>query len=172
MIKTLVIYYSRAGENYFQGQIKNIAKGNTAYIADFINQAVGSDLFRIETKEDYSSDYTECTRQAKKELQEQARPELKNYLKDIREYENIVIAGPCWWGNYPMAIFSQLDRLNFNGKKVFPVMTHEGSGEAESFRSLQKHCLGAEVMPTLALRGSSCPTDKEAVFNWAWKNSL
>ena len=29
MAKNLIIYYSRKGENYWNGSIKNIAKGNT-----------------------------------------------------------------------------------------------------------------------------------------------
>ena len=32
-MKTLVIYYSRKGENYVNGEIKSIAKGNTEIIA-------------------------------------------------------------------------------------------------------------------------------------------
>ena len=36
-MKNLVIYYSRKGENYVNGKIKNIDKGNTEYIAEFVN---------------------------------------------------------------------------------------------------------------------------------------
>ena len=46
--------------------------------------------------------------------------ELKKYLSDISQYDNIIVAGPCWWGTYPCAVFSQLERLDFSGKKVFP----------------------------------------------------
>ncbi len=42
--------------------------------------------------------------------------ELKQYLDDISDYDNV--AGPCWWGTYPMAVFSQLERLDFTGKRV------------------------------------------------------
>ena len=36
MSKSLVIYFSRAGENYFGGELKNIEKGNTEVIAEYI----------------------------------------------------------------------------------------------------------------------------------------
>ena len=36
MAKTLVIYYSRRGQNYARGSIVNLKKGNTEYIAEFI----------------------------------------------------------------------------------------------------------------------------------------
>jgi hypothetical protein len=48
----------------------------------------------------------------------------------VDAYDNIVVAGPCWWGTYPCAVFTQLEKLDFTGKTVFPVMTHEGSGLA------------------------------------------
>lgn len=170
MAKTLVIYYSRKGENYWNGSVKNISKGNTERVAEFIQDAVGADLFEVETVKTYAADYYECIDDAKKELRAKARPELKKYLDDISGYDNIVVAGPCWWGTYPMAIFSQLDRLDFTGKKVFPVMTHEGSGLAGSTQALRKACKGATVGEGLAVHGADAPSSKRTVTAWAKKN--
>lgn len=50
MAKTLVIYYSRTGQNYVNGSIKSIEKGNTEIVAEFIRDAVDADLFEIKTK--------------------------------------------------------------------------------------------------------------------------
>jgi len=36
MAKNLIIYYSRTGENYWNGSVKNISKGNTEIVAEFI----------------------------------------------------------------------------------------------------------------------------------------
>jgi hypothetical protein len=69
-----------------------------------------------------------------------------------------------------MAIFSQLDRLDFSGKKVFPVMTHEGSGQAGSAAALKKHCKGAEVGRGLAVHGADAAKSESAVASWAKKN--
>ena len=98
MSKNLIIYYSRKGQNYWNGSIKNLDKGNTEIVAEFIQKAVGGDLFEIETVKEYSADYYECIDDAKQELNSGARPELKKYLDSIDEYENIFICGPCWWG--------------------------------------------------------------------------
>ena len=169
MAKNLIIYYSRTGENYWNGGIKNIDKGNTEIVAECIQKAVGADLFRVETVKTYATDYYACIEYAKAELKSDARPELKKYLDDISEYDNIIIAGPCWWGTYPMAIFSELDRLNFTGKKVFPVMTHEGSGLAGSSSALKKHCKGAVVGNGLAIHGADAAKSESAVAAWAKK---
>ena len=47
MSKSLIIYYSRDGENYVNGSIKNLDKGNTEICAEFIQKAVGGDLFKV-----------------------------------------------------------------------------------------------------------------------------
>ena len=172
MSRTLVIYYSRRGQNYVGGEIKELEKGNTELIAEYISDAVGADLFEIQPVKDYPEDYMECTKAAKEEQRLCARPKLKEYLKDrdLEDYDNIVIAGPCWWGTYPCAVFTQLEKLRFRGKKVFPVMTHEGSGEAKSRSDLKKFCRGAKVGKTLAVQGALCPDSRDQVTRWAQKN--
>ena len=169
-MKTLVIYYSRKGENYVNGGLKKIEKGNTEIVAEFIRDAVGADLFEVDTVKPYSDSYMTCIEEAKKELQTDTRPEIKNTLSDISGYDNIVVAGPCWWGTYPMAIFTQLDALDFTGKNVFPVMTHEGSGLANSQRDLAKLCKGATVGKGLAVHGGSVASSRSTVESWAKEN--
>ena len=169
MAKNLIIYYSRKGENYWNGGIKNIAKGNTEIVAEFIQKAVGGDLFQIETVKEYAADYYACIDEAKKELREQARPELKNYLDSIADYDNIFICGPCWWGTFPMAVFTQLEKLDFAGKKVMAVMTHEGSGLGSCERDLKKICKGASFGKGLAVHGADAAESESTVAAWAKK---
>ncbi len=170
MAKNLIIYYSRRGQNYVNGAIKDLAKGNTELCAEYIQAAVGGDLFAVETVREYSEDYMTCTEEAKAELREKARPELAAYLDDIGAYDNVFVCGPCWWGTFPMAIFSQLERLDFAGKKVFALMTHEGSGLGGCERELKKVCAGAQVGKGLAVHGAEAPRSEAAVAAWAKKS--
>lgn len=172
MAKSLVIYYSRKGQNYFGGSIRSIDKGNTEYVAEFIRDATNGDLFEIETVREYSADYMECTREAKEELNNGARPELKRYLDSISEYDNIFVCGPCWWGTYPMAVFTQLERFGWDGKKVFAVMTHEGSGLGSSESDLREICKGAAFGSGLAVSGSTASSSRDKVENWIRKLGL
>ncbi len=169
MDKNLIIYYSRKGKNYVNGGIKNLAKGNTEIVAEFIQKAVGGDLFQIETVKEYAADYYACTDEAKKELREQARPELKKYLDSIDCYDNIFVCGPCWWGTFPMAVFTQLERLDFTGKKVMAVMTHEGSGLGSCERDLKKICVGASFGKGLAIHGADAARSESTVAAWTKK---
>ena len=169
MAKNLIIYYSRKGENYWNGSIKNIAKGNTEIVAEFIQKAVGGDLFEVDTVKPYSADYTACTQEAQRELRVGARPELKKYLDSIDDYDNIFVCGPCWCGTFPMAVFTQLERLDFTGKKVMAVMTHEGSGLGSCERDLKKICRGASFGNGLAVHGADAARSESTVAAWAKK---
>ncbi len=170
MAKNLVIYYSRTGENYVNGGIKKLLKGNTEICAEFIQKAVGGDLFEIKTVKTYATDYNECVEDAKQELHSNVRPELQEYLDSIDEYENIFVCGPCWWGTYPMAMFTQLERLDFTGKKVMALMTHEGSGLGSSERDLKKICVGATFGKGMAVHGADAAKAENAVAAWAKSN--
>ena len=169
MANNLIIYYSRKGQNYWNGAIRDLKKGNTEIVAEFIQKAVGGDLFEIETVKGYSADYTTCTEEAQEELRRKARPELKRYLDDISRYDNVFVCGPCWWGTFPMAVLTQLERLDFTGKKVFAVMTHEGSGLGGSERTLRDVCKGATIGKGLAVHGADAAKSEATVAAWAKK---
>ena len=167
MAKNLILYYSRKGENYWNGGFKDLKKGNTEIVAEYIQKAVGGDLFEVETVREYSPSYMTCIEEAQEELRQKARPELKKYLDSIDEYDNVFVCGPCWWGTFPMAIFSQLERLDWTGKKVMAVMTHEGSGLGGSERSLKEICKGASFGKGFAVAGHDAAGSEAKVAAWA-----
>ena len=170
MANNLIIYYSRKGQNYWNGAIRDLKKGNTEIVAEFIQKAVGGDLFEIETVQAYPVDYMQTTEVAQEELRAKARPELKNYLDDISAYDNVFVCGPCWWGTFPMAVLTQLEKLDFTGKKVFAVMTHEGSGLGGSERTLKQCCKGATLGRGLAVHGADAAKSEASVATWAKKS--
>jgi flavodoxin len=125
--QTLVVYYSRTGQNYTSDGIVDLKVGNTAVVAQQIQKLTGADIFRLETVRQYAADYYECTQQAKEELNAKARPALKADI-DISKYDTIYIGWPCWWGTYPMCVATFLEAHDWTGKTVIPFTTHEGSG--------------------------------------------
>ena len=167
MANNLIMYYSRTGENYVNGSVKTLAKGNTKYCAEFIQNAVGGDLFEIETVKDYPADYFACIDEAKAELQQKARPELQQYLDHFDNYDNIFLCGPCWWGLFPMAIYTQVEKLDWNGKHVNVLVTHEGSGLGACERDIKKTCDGAVFGKALAIHGAEAPESEKTVGDWA-----
>ena len=162
----IVIYFSRSGENYFGGELKNIEKGNTEVIAEYIQEFTGADLFKVETVIDYPEDYMKCIDVAKKEQMVAARPKIKETLESIADYDTVYIGFPNWWGTLPMAMFTQLEELDFEGKIVKPFVTHEGSGFGSSQKDLAKLCKGAEIKRGLSIPGANVYDEKDTVKVW------
>ncbi len=110
-----------------------------------------------------------CIEEAKAELRAKARPKLKAMLDDISEYDNVFVVGPNWWGIYPIALYTQLEALNFTGKTVHYVVTHEDSGFGGVPKTMSASCKGAKLGKSLAVHGGSVPSSKTQVENWAKK---
>lgn len=167
---TLIIYYSRKGENYWNGTIKNLAKGNTEIAAEFIKNAVGGDLFEVQTVREYAKDYYACIDEAQRELRARARPPIKAFPEDIDRYDNIFIGYPNWWGTMPMAMFTLLEHFDWAGRKIIPFCTNEGSGMGSSERDLAKACPGATIARGLSIHGAETLRSEKKIADWAKKS--
>lgn len=166
MAECLVLYFSRAGNNYSNEGIKCLEVGNTEVIANYIKEFADADLFKIDSLDEYPQDYMECTEVAKEELKKDARPELKEYIEDISGYDLIYIGYPNWWNTMPMPVWTQLERLDFTGKTIKPFVTHEGSGFGKSLNDLKKLCPGAKIEEGLSIQGSFVSTSEKKVKHW------
>ena len=172
-MSNLIVYYSRKGENYWAGSVKNLEKGNTERVAEFVQEAVGGDLFEIETVKEYDADYYKCIDEAKAELQADARPELKRYLEDaglsMDDYDTVFLGYPNWWGTCPMCVFTFLGHYDLSGKRIVPFCTNEGSGMGGSEKHLKKICPGAKLEKGLSITGNQAAQSKDKAQAWARK---
>ena len=160
--KSIVIYFSRAGENY---EVGNVKKWNTEVIAEYIQEFSWADLFKVEKKIPYSDNYHECCAEAQKEYDNNERPELANTLKSIDDYDVIYVWGPIFWWRLPQPILTQLEKLNWEWKIVRPFVTHEWSGLGKVAEQLKGICTWAKILDWLAIRGSSVYQAKSTVEN-------
>ena len=167
---TLIIYYSRKGENYWNGTIKNLAKGNTEIAAEYIKNAVGGELFEVQTVKEYAKDYYACIDEAQSELRARARPPIKAFPENIDRYDNIFIGYPNWWGTMPMAMFTLLEHFDWAGRKIIPFCTNEGSGMGSSERDLAKACPGATIARGLSIHGAETLQSEKKIADWAKKS--
>lgn len=169
MGKSLIIFYSRKGYNYANGNIVNLEIGNTEVAANIIKQITNSDIFKVETEKEYPTDYHETTEVAKKELRESARPALKKYIDSIDEYDTIYIGYPNWWGTMPMAMYTFIEKYDFLNKIIIPFCTHEGSGMGYSEREIKKLCPNSIVKEGLAIHGTNVRDAKINIEKWIKK---
>ena len=165
MKKTLIAYYSRAGENYFGGTLKELETGNTELAARMIADLTGGKLFKIEQSEPYSESYNECIDQAWRDARNGARPKIKALSDDITDFDTVYLGFPNYWGSAPMAVFTFLDGVNLSGKDVYLFCTHEGSGMGSAERDIKKE-YGIKPSGSLALRGCRISDSRSEIEKW------
>ena len=164
--KSLIAYFSRAGNNYVGGTIINLPVGNTEVAANMIQKLTGSDIFRIDTVKAYPEDYHETTDVAKQELRQNARPELSGHLDNMADYSLIYLGYPNWWGTMPMAVATFLEENDFAGKIIIPFCTHEGSGMGHSESDIRKLCPDASVLKGLPILGGNVQRAESDIVDW------
>ena len=162
----MIVYFSRADENYVSGIIKNLTVGNTETAAKILQGLTGAELFKLEPIQEYSSNYNQCIAQAQADQRRDARPELKAYPKGLENWDTIYLGYPNYWGTMPMAVFTFLEHFDFEGKTIFPFCTHEGSGMGRSEADLKRLCPGARIGKGLALRGGSVNQAEPEIKKW------
>lgn len=162
----LILYFSRAAENYFGGSLKYIDKGNTEVVAEKAAAVTGGTLFKVEPEIPYADDYNTCIAQAKKDLNDGVRPKVKAIPQNLSQYDLITVMYPNYWGTMPMHMFTVLEQIDFTGKTVRPVCTHEGSGMGRSEADLKKCCNGAVIKKGLAIQGSSVQRCDDILKKW------
>ena len=165
--KNLVVYFSRSG-NQYNGNIK---KGNTAIVADIIADETNADTFEIKLVNDtYPNEYEALTEVAQKELNENKRPEIQKFDKNLDDYDTVFIGYPIWWGDMPMPVYTFLENNDLKDKTIAPFCTHGGSGLSSTDKNIKNTTKAKSVLKGLALYGSKTQTDfdgtKQNVQNW------
>ena len=163
--KALIIYFSRAGENYSVGTVD---KGNTELIVDYLTEVTKIKSFKIVPETEYPINYDETVEIAKKEKNSNTRPKIKNPLSSISAYDVILLGYPIWHGNLPNIVMTQLESLDFEGKTIYPFNTHEGSGVGSSINDIKKSAPKADVKEGFPLKGQYARKDdsKKDINEW------
>ena len=160
MSKQLIIYFSRADENYAVGYID---KGNTEIAAEYVQQLTGADMFKVEPAVPYAKDYRTCIEEAKQRV---GNAPIKEKLSDISGYDTVFIMSPVYWGTYAPEMETALEDLDFTGKTVRVISTHEGSGLGSMVSDVKRMCKGADVKKGLAIKGSQAKQSKKTIAEW------
>ena len=156
--KILVAYFSHSG--------------NTKKIAEEIQSKTGADIFEIKTVNVYSDDYNTVLDEAKAEQNDKARPELSEKVKDMTQYQTVIIGYPIWWGDMPMAVYSFLDEYDLSGKTVLPFCTHGGSGLCQTDKNIQNEEKDAKVTDGLAISDASLDDADGDIDQWLKRNGV
>ena len=163
MNKSIVIFFSHAGDNYSVGDIK---VGNTKIVADYISEITGADQFEIVTHKYDGMAYTPLINLAKEEANRGELPPYEGSAPDLSQYDTVFIGGPIWWGTYPQVMFTLFRDINLDGKTVIPFTTHEGSGLASTVSDVKKSFPKANVQKGWSIYGHEVRSGRAKVEKW------
>lgn len=142
--------------------------GNCQFIAQAIQQAVGGDLFAIETVQEYPGTHQPLLDFAYEELRQDARPELSGEIENLDGYEVIFLGYPNWNADLPMPLYTFLETYDFSGKTIIPFVTHGGSGFSRTVSTIQELQPNAAVLTDgLSISRGSVPNAAQEAMDWA-----
>ena len=138
--KTLVVYFSKTN--------------TTKTYALELKELLKTDIFEIRRKEDYPESYQETIEIAKTEKNDNARPELKEYMSkdNMSKYETIYLGFPIWYATVPMPVLTFLEYYDLQDKTIYTFCTSGGSGISGSTSDIKKSSSGANVIEGVRLR--------------------
>lgn len=157
--RALVVYFS--------------CSGTTEKVAKKIAEIVGGDLFEIIPQVPYTSkDLNWMDKKARSTIEmnnPSSRPEIKNMVENIQDYDVIFVGFPIWWYVAPTIINTFLESYDFSGKTMVPFFTSGGSGAGNTDVILRSSCADSVVWkPAKQLNGA----DKETISKWLINQNL
>ncbi len=153
MSKILISFFSASG----------VTKGVASKIADI----TGGDLFEIEPVNKYTSEDLDWTNKQSRSSIEMSnpssRPEVKNKVSNLNDYDTILIGFPVWWDLAPTIINTFIEENNLENKKIYVFATSGGSSVNNSFDNLKSTYSNLNFIS--AKRLSSNVSDKD-ITDW------
>lgn len=165
--KTLLVYFSRAGENYYNGGRTNLEVGNTEVLANHVASLISCDAHKIEAADPYPSSYNDCVARNVREEDAQARPEIANPLTSLSGYRTVLIGSPIWNVKAPRIMRTFIDANDFTGITVAPFTTFAMSGLGSVPEEYERACRNAAAITAgLSVRGEEVTQGRAAAEAW------
>lgn len=129
--------------------------GTTKSVAKKIQKETNGTLIRLQPQKAYTKNYSKFLDVAMDEQESDKRPALATTIKNIKQYDIILLGFPIWHGKEPMLVRTFLEKHNLSGKTILPFCTSGGSGISGSMLGIRKYAKGAGVMQGKDLSGLS-----------------
>jgi flavodoxin len=170
--RTLLAYFSRAGENYWYGGRRILEVGNTEVLATVIADRVACDVYRIEAADPYSPDYDDTIARKVREHDQNARPRIARPVPDVAPYDTVILASPIWNVRPPMIMSTFVDAIQPRGKTLLPVTTYAMSGLGRAVEVYTELVPGATIGQGLAVQGEEVRAAGRDLDDWLRRVAL
>lgn len=153
MIKILVSYFSTSGV--------------TKEVASKIAEYTSGDLFEIEPVNKYTNedlDWTNSNSRSSIEMNNtSSRPEVKNKVSNLDDYDTVLIGFPVWWDLALTIVNTFIEENNLENKKIYVFATSGGSSVINSFNNLKNTYNNLNFVSAKRLTSNVSEND---VTNW------
>ncbi|MCE1179235.1 MAG: hypothetical protein LWW86_09455 [Micrococcales bacterium] len=170
--RPLLVYFSRPGENYFNGGRTDLAVGNTKVMAQLIGELIDVDLHELQAADPYSRDYDATVARNVREQDEQARPAIVGPLPSLAGRATVLVGSPIWNVQIPRIMRTFVDAAKWSGIRVVPFTTHAMSGLGGAVEEYAQACRGATIAEGLAVRGERVRDSRPAIEAWLGRAGL
>lgn len=163
---TLLVYFSRPGENYWEGGRRDLEIGNTKRLAATIAELIDCDEYEILAADPYPDAYDPTVERNQREQNEDVRPAIAGELPDISSYSMVIIGSPVWNVRAPMIMSTFVESVDLAGKRVLPFVTYAVSGMSGVDQDYRDALPSSEVATGLAVRGEDVDGARADVEAW------
>ncbi|WP_129658300.1 flavodoxin [Rothia uropygialis] len=170
--QTLLVYFSRPGENYWEGGRRDLDVGNTKVIAQNIRDRIDCDAFEILAADPYPAAYDPTVARNVREQDADARPAIDGELPDLTGYSTVLLGSPVWNSRTPMIMSTFIEAVDLAEKRVLPFVTYAVSGMAGIDQDYRDALPASNVANGLAIRGEEASDAADAVDAWVRSNGL
>lgn len=170
--RVLLAYFSRGGENYYNGGRRNLTVGNTEVLAGMIRDRIACDVVEIEAADPYPDSYDETVARNVDEQDGNARPRIATAIPDVSGYDTVLLGSPVWNVRAPMIMSTFIESVDLQGKTVLPFVTYAVSGMGSVERDYREALPNSRVESGLAVRGETVADSAAELENWLVAKSL
>jgi flavodoxin len=164
--RVLLAYFSRAGENYYNGGRTNLLVGYTEVLAGIISGQITCDVHRIEAAEPYPDSYDDTVDRNVAEQRGDARPPIANPLPAVDGYDVVLLGSGLWNVRPPMIMQSFAEGLDLRGRRSSPSSPTPSAWIGSAPDVYAEACAGATIGGGIAVRGEEVAQAGAQVTSW------
>ena len=157
--KMLMIFFTRTG--------------NTGLFANYIKEKMNIESYQIVPVDPYTDNLDKMLELARVERNNNIRPKIKDPLSDISRYDTILLGYPLWHTYLPNIVINQIEKLNFEGKTIYPFNTYGTLGVGNSTIDIKNYAKGAIVKEGFPISDNMIKIKSDSmknIENWINKN--
>ena len=143
------------------------ASGVTRGVAEKVANITDGDLFEIEPVNKYTNEDLNWNNNSSRSSIEMndssSRPEIKNKVSNLSDYDTVLIGFPVWWDLAPRIINTFIEENNLENKKIYVFATSGGSSVNNSFNTLKNTYSNLNFISAKRLSNNVSDSD---ITNW------